>query len=426
MSTLIITLPPGDIDASTKLELVLSADDQGVTRHDTVGLNLLPRGVDDVVALVPAQHLSWHRVVLPAGSLPRSLGSDRSGTRLRAILDGMLEEQLLDDPAQLHLALQPQASTGAPVWVAACDRTWLSGALDALARAGMNVRRVVPECPPESLADHIFVAGSPDDAWVSGVFDAQSLEQAGTPGSPAGGLLVCPLSSAALDRLQVTSNSATATPTLPPVLAEPAVAALAERLCQQPVQLQQPAQRLLLAAQTPWNLAQFELANLARQRAWDNVVQSLRSFFSAPAWRMARWAVVATVVVNLVGLNALAWREKAQLAHKRQTLAAVLTTTFPRVVAVVDAPVQMAREVAAVRRNSGQATAQDLESQLAALATAVPAAHTLTTLDFEAGQLRATGSGAADGAAVAARLKSLGFNSTRQGEQWLISAGEQP
>jgi len=426
MSTLIITLPQGDIDASTRLELVLSADGQAVTQHDTLGLDLLPRGADEVVALVPAQRLSWQRVVLPAGSLPRGLGGDRAGTRLRAILDGLLEDQLLDDPAQVHLALQPQASTGTAVWVAACDRVWLVGALEALARAGVNVRRIVPECTPESLTDHILVAGDPDRAWAAGLFYAKAPEPTETPAAPEGGLLVCPLSSAALERLKTPASSPTALPTLPPVLAEPAVAALAERLCQQPVQLQQRAQRLLLAAQSPWNLAQFELANLARNRAWDNVAKALRSFVNAPQWRLARWAVVATVVVNLIGLNMLAWREKAQLAHKHQAVAAVLTTTFPRVVAVVDAPVQMAREVAALRRNSGQATAQDLESQLTALASAVPATHTLTSIDFEAGQLRAFGSGAADGAAVLARLKSAGFNASRQGEQWQISAGEQP
>ena len=55
----------------------------------------------EVVAVVPWQCLSWHAVTLPP----------HSGPRLSAVLQGLLEEQLLDDPAQLHLAVAPHAPT---------------------------------------------------------------------------------------------------------------------------------------------------------------------------------------------------------------------------------------------------------------------------------------------------------------------------
>ena len=49
----------------------------------------------------------------------------RHQQRVRAVLDGLLEEKLLDDPAQLHLALDDTAEAGQPSWVAACDKAWL-------------------------------------------------------------------------------------------------------------------------------------------------------------------------------------------------------------------------------------------------------------------------------------------------------------
>src|SRR5450830_914996 len=107
MSTLILTLPLVGLDPSTPIEYVLSGDHQEVAGHDHVALDLLPKSCDEVVALVPAQMLSWHAVQLPPGSLPRGMSGERASNRLRAILESLLEDDLLDEPTQLHLALQP-------------------------------------------------------------------------------------------------------------------------------------------------------------------------------------------------------------------------------------------------------------------------------------------------------------------------------
>lgn len=424
MSTLIITLPHNGIDSTARLEYVLSTDGLSVATHDTVGLGLLPKSQDEVVVVVPAQLLSWHRVSLPPGSLLRGIAGERATARLRSILDGLLEDDLLDEPAQMQLALQPQVNADSPAWVAACDRSWLSAALNALADAGLQVRRVVPEFTPESLGNSVVIGGDPDHAWVAGLL------RSAKPGGDASqvqaplGLLVCALNAGTFDRVMPVADSADAEQLL--VLAEPAVAAMAEQLCKRPVVLQQRAERLLVASQSLWNLAQFELANMARSRQWSGVMLSAKSFMHAPQWRAARWALVLVVMVNLIGLNAFALRQQANLNDKRKAVTAVLTETFPRIPVVVDAPLQMAREVAALRRSSGQASASDLESLLAALSGVVPQTYTLTGIDFETNQLRAKGTGGLDASAVAASLKSAGFNASLQGDQWLISAGAQP
>jgi general secretion pathway protein L len=425
MTTLTITLPHIGIDPAARLEYVLSADGVSVQAHDTVPLGLLPKAQDEVVALVPAQRLSWHRVSLPAGSVPRGMSGERATARLRAILEGLLEDELLDEPTQMHLALQPQASSDSTVWVAACDRSWLSAALHALAQAGLPVRRVVPEFTPESLANLVVLGGDPDHAWVAGMLRFASPSGAAVHTQAEAGLLVCALDASTLERfVDITGNAGDAAQLQ--VLAEPAVAALAEHLCRRPVVLQQRVERLLQASQSPWNLAQFELANLARSRRWSGALLTAKGFIKAPQWRAARWALVLALVVNLLGLNAFALRQQARLADKRQAVTAVLTETFPRIPVVVDAPVQMAREVAALRRSSGQAESSDLESLLASLSGTVPAGYTLNGIDFEASQLRAKGSGTVDAAAVSARLKGAGLNASLQGDQWLISAGAQP
>ena len=51
------------------------------------------------------------------------------------MLEGLLEDQLLDEPEALHFALQPQARGGGPLWVATCDRAWLRAALQVLESA---------------------------------------------------------------------------------------------------------------------------------------------------------------------------------------------------------------------------------------------------------------------------------------------------
>jgi general secretion pathway protein L len=354
------------------------------------------------------------------------LSGERASARLRAILDGALEDQLLDDPAQLHLALQPQATSQSMVWVAACDRSWLKASLSALAEAGHAVDRVVPEFTPQALTDTVVVTGDANHPRVAGLQRLPVVE-GGAPVTrvASGGLLACELTAPVLLWLGET-QAPVGTQTLPQVVAEPAVAALAEAWFKRPVTLQQRAERLLQAAQSPWDLAQFDLAHANRNRRWASLTQAFASFLRAPQWRIARVALVLGVCVNLFGLNAWALREQALLNTKREAVRAVLLETFPKVPVVVDAPLQMAREVAALQRANGAAAGTDMESILASFSAVAPVEYTLTAIEFTASELRLTGPKVSDAATVATQLKTLGLRAVAQGDQWLISAGVQP
>lgn len=426
MTILILTLPPAGPDAAALYDYVLSTDGLSASAHASVALALLPATCDEVVALVPAQALSWHQVKLPAGSVPRALSGERASARLRSILEGVLEDQLLDDPAQLHLALQPQAASDTLVWVAVCDRAWLKAALGILAQAGFAVDRIVPEFTPQALADSVLVTGDADHPRVAGLQRRPLAAGEATGAAVSGGLLACELDAQALLWLGELPDAQDTTQAPPRVVAEPAVAALAEAWFKRPASLQQHAERLLQAAQSPWDLAQFDLAHANRDRRWAIVTQAANSLLRAPQWRAARFALVLAVLVNLIGLNAWALREQASLNAKRQAVNAVFLETFPKVPVVVDAPLQMAREVAALQRATGAAAGADLESMLASFSAVAPAGYTSTSIEFVAQELRLRGPDMGDASAVVAGLKAMGLRATRQGDQWLLSAGAQP
>jgi len=78
------------------------------------------------------------------------------------------------------------------------------------------------------------------------------------------------------------------------------------------------------------------------------------------------------LLTQLIGLNAWAWKERNALESKRQAVKTMLTQTFPAVKLVVDAPVQMAREVAALQQAVGDVAGSDLEPMIGALAMSMP------------------------------------------------------
>ena len=107
MSTLILHLPLALPGPHTEYRYTLTLDSHSASGHASARAALLP-AANETVAVVPAQALSWQRVTLPQGVGAQS-------PRLRAVLEGLLEERVLDDPAQLHFALPPQVPAGSPV-----------------------------------------------------------------------------------------------------------------------------------------------------------------------------------------------------------------------------------------------------------------------------------------------------------------------
>lgn len=413
MSLLVLALPP---DAPGPCDWVRSAHGQSADEHGQAAADLLPRPGrgGECVAVVPASRLSWHRVELPRGVGPRT-------PRLRAILGGLLEEQLLQPPETLHFALGPDSSRpGGSTWVAACDRDWLQQHLDALEAAGLNVDRIVPQLHPADDSLHIRVSGSAETPWLLASGQALPSQPLALPFSPA---------SAELLRLQLQAGDIESAL----LQAEPAVVEQVEQWLspwlQLAPQLQTPAQALLQASRSPWDLAQLELSRSTGASARRQLASGWRSLWHAPQWRPLRWGMVALLLVQVLGLNLWAHQTRQELSRTQSRIQAVLTDTFPQVQVVVDAPIQMERELALLRQRTGSSTRDDLEPLLAALAQLPELqAETVGNLEYSPGRLVLRGLELDAQALLSAqvRLRPLGLRLDSQDQALSLQAGGQP
>ncbi len=415
MTTLIITLPDSPPAPATLCHCAVTHDGLTVAQHSETALSVLnaPAGAE-VVVVVPTQHLSWHRIELPRGTLDRNFFSDADTTRLRAVLDGLLEDRLLDDPTQLHFALEPGAKSGAPVWVSVCNRTWLHSWITALEQAQLAPTRIVPEVAPPLASDPAAVT-----LWVTGTAGDARLTTSGP-----NGVTRVPLSDATTGQV------------LPPdahhaseaVTTDPAVAAVAELHFSGRVDLQTHHQRAVLAAQTAWDLAQLELLRNRRTRMMKHLSALGSALRSGPQWRAARWATLAVVVANLVGLQVWAWREQSAQRAQRSAMDTILTSTFPDVRVVVNAPLQMARALSDLQRASGAAAGNDMETilgQFQAVALGSPAP---TAIQFIANEVLLKGLDPAAPALadVVARLQAQGYGARWDGDSLSIKQERRP
>jgi general secretion pathway protein L len=133
-------------------------------------------------------------------------------------------------------------------------------------------------------------------------------------------------------------------------------------------------------------------------------------------------------VLNLLGLNAWAWKERSALDDKRERLRAMLTTTFPQVKVVVDAPLQMEREVSALRQATGATSGRDLETMLGALATGGLPGRVATGVEYSGTELRLKGLAYTpeEARAVAATLRGQGYAVVLRGDTLVLTQEAAP
>ena len=385
---------------------------------DTVTPSLLPTqavGARDkeVWAVVPAAALSWHCVTLPSGL-------QKQKNRLLPALQALMEEHLLDEPEAMHLSLQPHwqsMTSGSPVWVAACRKNWLRSHLDQLQKLGHSVHRIVPEWSPAPIASastsgltsdlntaytaQAWVSGTPEDAWlwVSDLQGAWRLPlQAGIKWW-----------STHLNSLHAKAPDVTQTLNGFNIQSEPAVAALAQKSLQTlqtmvsgalaeslqswRIVVVPASERHAQAAASQWDLAQFEFAAHGSARRRQSLQRAWQQFVHDATWRPVRWSLAVLVVVQWVGLNVSAWQLDAKVKAQRELQKNILTQTFPNV-PVIDASLQMTRELERLQRQAGTLSAKDLEGMLQAIGTALPDGQNISGLDFQVqgeGEIRLQG-----------------------------------
>lgn len=385
------TTPVAD-DGTSYYAYALSPDGFGLmSQGKQCPASLLP-SADTVVAVLSDADVGWHRVTLPKAP----------AARLSAALVGILEEELLDDADSTLLAVEPKATAGHAAWVASVNLPWLRGELAALERAQIFVDRVVPAaCPDEVPSGHFAEAGELTSSPGEGISLSWSHSGGAVLLSLHGGLAraVVPLPGAPGTRWTAT----------------PGAAQQAEQWLGMPINVMPLAFRLLQASRTLWDLRQF---SLARKHKGVRAARDLLRQVMGMEWRPARYGLLALLALQIVGLNLWAWHERAAIDTKKVAMVSLLQTTFPQVRAVLDAPVQMQREMQALRALAGKPGDTDLEPLLQAAASAWPPDRPpVDNLRFEGGQLSLAATGWSDEQLDQFRtqLESVG---------WLVQAAE--
>ena len=367
---LIISLPHNPKDAQSGLAHVHS-DGHQVQRNAVGAASLLSTYAGEVVAVVPHTRLSWISVQFPPGS---------HGARLGAVLEGLLEDRVLEDIADLHCVVDPTSAdvprTGGVAIVAACSKSWLREVLAPLQASGLVVQRLVPELSPRAQP-LLCVMGTPELSQ-SVLCHTQ-------------GVTLLPPNVAQWKAFPAFTAYATLSAAQGPLVAEPAMVERVEQLLQRRPVMQNAAQRAVVAAQSDWDLAQGEWAQGTSQRFLRLSQHVWQTFFHAPAWRSVRIGLATLLTLQVLGLNAMAWREQRALDVQKVQLNQILTATFPSVRLVIDAPLQMQREVDTLQRNAGRVTSTDFEPMLAATASALPEGLVPTQWHFANQVLRAQG-----------------------------------
>ncbi len=372
MSSLIVSLPFATAaQAGLELPYALVSDSAMLVDAGAAPVAKWPKA-SELVLQVPAQALSWFQLDLPKPG--RSLAAGK----LRAVLEGLAEEQVLGEVASLHLALPAQAPGGEKTWVAACDKAWLADWLHLLEAQGRPASRIVPQAEPQAQAQ-LHIAGQ--------------AETASFIASGPQGVLTAPLSHARAllgDLGELDGET--------PITAEPAVVELAQALraggvggtggAGAPVQILQSQQHLAQALGSAWNLGQFDLATSGSGRAWQKLQRQLRQLCFAPEWQALRWGLLLLLAAQLLGLNVWAWQERQALALQQKQLRATVSQ-ITGASYVTDTPLQQARaKVQALRQATGTLAAEDLEPMLALLAAGLPPMPAGSELVYEEQSLR--------------------------------------
>jgi general secretion pathway protein L len=348
----------------TEWRFVLLNDALQTMRYGQCTPDLLPTATE-LIAALPAECVTWHALALPK----------QTGGRLRAVLEGLLEDAVLGDLGGQYIALAGEQATApdSKRWAIVCDAAWLQTQMDALQAAQRQAQWITATLTPAFDHAQIWWQDHSGQSWV-------------TVQSPSGVWSGDPNAIAA-ESLEGAHS------------AEPAAIAWAEQQLQRKVPSTAWHEQLTRCAQTParaWgNLAQFQYAHFGNQSWLQRLGAGISSLALAPQWRALRWGCVALLAVNIIGLQWAAYQQRQAISAKRAAADALLTQSYPEVRVVIDAPAQMQKMVEASRLRSGQLASTDFESVLSTWASSggSSASNAPQNIEYRDGQLKVTPAG---------------------------------
>lgn len=336
-----VFLPADDRpDPGTAFAWKLFDSRQGQMRGDVTPVDEIPR-VADCEVVIPAERVLFARLKLPRVN----------AATIRELLPYAVEDRLLADPTHIHAVAGARNSHGETV-VAVVDRDWLQAMLDALARAGLR--------PTSAWSESALLAGGHkdwqlvwgarrgmlvDDEGVAATFDR-------APGVPLALRLAVDEATTRGDRPEKVRVHVAEDEPLPDLDAFSRETGVAF----------EPGTRWdILAAGQP-------SAGSINLLQGDFSPRSARSRWNVP--RAAVW-IAGVIAVLQVGFTAWdAWRlgrERSALEARREE---IFRSAFPEARVVVDPELQMARNLAELKRSRGLAAGDEFLVQMTQAARA--------------------------------------------------------
>lgn len=395
-TTLNSHLPPSNCE----FPFVVCNEARTILNSAKAPLELLPKA-DVTILIAPTQALSWHQIAIP--KVPQ--------TQIRAVLDGLLEEQLLDDTNLNAIALSPNAQIGkegVKSWIATCNKAWLSESISKFEMAGHRVIHIAPAYTPEQfgLESYVFFSGTTEEAFLTNVSSK--------------GVITIPISTySQIQSPNFKNDLKLYIPDDAIVLSEPAVADLAETILERPIQIRQHSVGLIESAETDWELAQFDQKLSGDGDSIKRIRRNWQAFWQSMAWRPTRWGLIGLLLANIIGLNTWAWQQKNGLENKKALLTNQLTQIFPQIKVVVDPMLQISKEMATLRQTTGSVSAHNFESVLSAFSLNTKTNAPPTMIEFKANKTIFTGVNWTDAefAQAQSKMKTNGYTLIRDGNR---------
>jgi general secretion pathway protein L len=352
LNTLYIRLPSkAAADASVQVNpacpFALAADNGAIKREGVATLANLGEAIREarrVVMLLAAGDVTLLQVKIPP----------LSGSRLKAALPGLIEDQLMADPSDCVIVAGGTSVDGLRT-VAVVQRNWLEHLATTLYAAGARQLTALPAqlcLPYEDGA----VAASAIEHDVTTDVAIRLSPQHGI------GLSIVPErpGTAANDVIQTLRAIVPGTP-IALYVSQSEVSAYRSAI--------ETADARMTVFNSDWTLWIIN-ARSASLNLMSGLVLASRSSQTWRAWRWPLRLAAAIVVVNLVALNVEWWRAKREADTLRTSMIQTYKTLYPNETAIIDPIVQIRRKITAAQRASGQAAPDDFTALVSAFGDA--------------------------------------------------------
>lgn len=378
------------------------------------GGNILQQGAGALGKLGDLVAASGKVVLLLAAAdvtLLRAAVPPLSGSRLKAALPNLVEEQLLGDPADCVFALGPVQAGSAERTVAVVQRAWLEVLVKALVQQGARAVSALPA--------QLCLPLAPGGVSALLANDEGGMELTLRTGQYEGiGLALPAQPASALQVLRALAGEAPVTLYVPAVQRaqyEPLLDAVAG------IALEEDHWAHRIAASRAVQLdvaAGLGATGGARAQAWKR-------------WRWPLRLALLAVLVNIVGLNVEWLRMKREADTLRLSMVQIFRAAYPNEKVVLDPAAQLRGNIARARAGGGELAKDEFTVLAAAFGEALgtlPRRDIVAGLDYRERTLVVRlKPGSVDGGALAqvqAQLRQRGLALTESGAGvWELRAG---